>query len=179
MVGTIPVLFKEATKEGFKESYIIPFVITFALGIMLLFFKSPDAASTIDYNFLGYIKLTLTGMLIACATIIPGISATVLLTIMGFYGVYLNALNTLNLKALIPMGIGFGAGAFVLSKVITKLLKKYYGYTFFAILGFTVATIPALFFVPIKFNLELVLGIITGALMCFLTIFVSKKASQK
>src|SRR5574344_1894596 len=37
MIGTLPSLFNEATKEGFKKTYLIPLAITFALGVILLF----------------------------------------------------------------------------------------------------------------------------------------------
>lgn len=82
--------------------------------------------------------------------IIPGISGTVLLTILGMYQTYLTAINDLNLALLIPIALGFALGIFMLSKVINYFLNKFYGETFFAILGFTIATIPGLLIYPIS-----------------------------
>ena len=178
LIGTIPTLLKEATKKGFKWQYLIAFLIAFTLGVMLLFFKENDVVFSLEFNFLGIIKLVLVGILIAASTIIPGISATVLLSMIGMYGIYLNAINTLNIKVLIPIVIGFALGAFLLSKLINYLLKKHYGYTFFAITGFTIATIPALFTRPLVFNAELVISIIIGIFALFITVYTLKIANK-
>ena len=53
LLGTIPHLFKEATKKGFKDSYIIPFLFTLSLGIIMLFFDTEDISYQINYDFLS------------------------------------------------------------------------------------------------------------------------------
>lgn len=174
LLGTIPSLFKQATKKGFKWNYLISFVIAFTIGVMLLFFKENTIAADVSFDFSGILKLILMGVLLACSTIIPGISATVLLSMFGVYGIYLSAINTLNIKVLIPILIGLAGGAFILSKIINYLLKKQYGYTFFAITGFTIATIPALFTTPLVFNLELIISIIIALLAFIVTSYTLK-----
>lgn len=171
LIGTIPSLFKQATKKGFKWSYLISFMIAFILGVLLLFFKENSNVSEITFNFNGIIKLISMGILLACSTIIPGISSTVLLSMFGLYGIYLHAINTLNIKLLIPVLLGLAIGGFILSKIINYLLKKQYGYTFFAIVGFTVSTIPALFTTQLIFNLELIIGIIIAIIAFAITSF--------
>ena len=175
MIGTIPLLFKSATKEGFKAKYLISFVIALAIGILLLFLK-PEAPNTVQN--VSFLKLLISGLILACSTIIPGISATVLLTIFGVYGVYLEAIKTLNIKIIIPILIGFAIAAFLLSKLINLLLKKFYGYTYFAIIGFTIATIPALFFTKITFSLEFFIGLGIAIFAFLLTLFISNKAEK-
>lgn len=176
LIGTIPSLFRQATKKGFKWTYLISFVLAFLVGVMLLFFKENTTIGSVNFDISGIIKLILMGILLACSTIIPGISSTVLLSMFGLYGIYLNAINTLNIKLLIPVIGGLAIGAFFLSKIINYLLKKQYGYTYFAITGFTVATIPALFMTPLAFNLELVIGIIVAILAFIITSFTLKIA---
>lgn len=178
LIGTLPTLFKEATKKGFKWQYLISFLIAFTLGIILLFFKENNIIFNIEYDMIGILKLISIGLVLACATIIPGISATVLLSMIGMYGIYLNAINTLNIKILIPIVFGLAIGSFILSKIINYLLKKQYGYTFFAIVGFTIATIPALFNQKLVLNLESIISTIISILCGYLAYYILKKANK-
>ena len=122
-----------------------------------------------DINIKNYILLFNTGILIASSTIIPGISSTVLLSMIGMYGIYINAINTINITILFPIIMGFLVGGFILSKIITKLLNKYYGYTYFAILGFTISTIPALIKTKLVLDQNLIIGLILAIIAFYLT----------
>ena len=75
--------------------------------------------------------------------------------------------------------MGLAIGGFMLSKIINYLLKKHYGPTFFSILGFTIATIPALFFTELKFGLELILGIIFGIIAFIITTYTFSLSKKK
>lgn len=166
VLGTLPTLFKHATKKGFQKKYILPFLITFTIGILLL---KIDPNITTTYKNENLINLILIGIVVASSTIIPGISCTVLLSLMGTYTIYINAISTINLNILIPIGIGFALGAFILSTIINYLFKNYYGYTYFAIIGFTISTIPALINTKLFFNSELIISITLGILAFILT----------
>lgn len=169
IIGTLPSIFNQAIKKGYSSNYYIAFFITFVLGIILLFFKSNTTILTIDINLINYLKLFLLGIIVAFSTIVPGISCTVLLSIIGMYGIYINAIGSFNLIILFPILIGFIIGGFFISKIINYLLKKYYGYTFFAIIGFVVATIPGLIKTRIILNLEFFIGIAIAILAFFIT----------
>ena len=62
----------------------------------------------------------------------------------------------------------------ILSKAISYLLKKYYSYTFYAIIGFVISTIPALLTETITLNSEFFIGVILSIIACFITILFSK-----
>ncbi len=172
IIGTLPSLFGQAKKEKFNKSFLIPLIITFLIGISLLFFKGNSYLVITDYN---WFTLILVGILIACSTIIPGISSTVLLTMIGMYDIYITAINTLNIKILFFVFIGLAIGAFLLSKIIDHLLTKYYGYTFYGIIGFVIATIPAIIRGPIIFNIEFVISVCLAIIACLITNFFTTK----
>ena len=94
------------------------------------------------------------------------------------YDTYINAISNFNLNDIIPIGIGLVIGIFLVSKFINYLIDKYYGYTFFSIIGFTISTIPALLKEGICFNKECVIGVFISVLFCFLTILIFKKANS-
>lgn len=169
LFGTIPHLIKEATKKGFKDSYIIPFIMTLSLGIILLFISDKDFSYNLDYNFIFLLKYLLIGIILSISTIVPGISSTALLSIFSLYGIYIYSISTLNLFVLVPTLIGFGITTFILSKLIDYLITNYYGYTYFGILGFTISTIPTLISFKIVLNEEFILSIILGLIAFFIT----------
>ena len=139
ILGTLPLLFKEARKGKFKLKYMIPFFVTFILGFALLLLAKGEYEQLSHINFGQSILL---GLILAGSTIIPGISGTVLLTMMGIYDVYLTAVARADILFLIPVFMGFIIGAAVFSFLINFLFKKYYSYTMYGIIGFVVATIP-------------------------------------
>jgi len=179
LIGTLPSLFQEATKQGYQFSYLIFFFITFILGVLLLFFKLEVVGRNALVGPVSFVQAFLSGIVLAISTIIPGISSTVLLSMIGMYTTYLNAINTFQFSILIPMGIGFLCGGFLLSKVLNYLLKNFYGPTFFAILGFTIATIPALFFTKIYWNFETFLGIICALFAFLITTYTFSLSKKK
>ena len=169
LFGTIPHLIKEATKKGFKKSYIIPFIITLSLGIILMFISPKSINYQINYNVISLLKYFLMGIILSLSTIIPGISSTVLLSIVGLYGIYIYSISTLNLIVLIPTILGFFITTFLISKLINYLTNNYYGYTYFAILGFTISTIPTLLKFNINSNLEFFINLGLGILSFYIT----------
>ena len=113
------------------------------------------------------------GIIIAISTIIPGISSTILLNIIGMYKIYITSINTLDIKTLFFIGIGVFIGFLFLSKLIDFFFFKYHDYTFYAIIGFVISTIPALFMTPIEINSQFFIGILLGIIAIFITIKLS------
>lgn len=165
--GMVPSLVKRTFKYGVKLSYFISFFASFFIGVMLLFYKSNYIVSSTNLGFFGCF---MAGVLVSISTIIPGISSTVLLSIFGMYGTYISALSSVCFRVLIPMGLGFVVCFFLLSKLVSYLIRNYYGYTFFGILGFTISTIPGLFMTRLYFCSELVIGFVIGILAFFVTV---------
>ena len=93
----------------------------------------------------------------------------------GIYSVYLEAISTLNLAIIIPLGIGVLIGGFIFLHLIRFLLDKYYIQTFYSIIGFTLGSVLVLY-VPITFDFLVITSILF--LLCFyIAQFFDKKSS--
>jgi putative membrane protein len=68
-----------------------------------------------------------------------------MLLVLGMYSITLNAINTLNIPFLIPLGIGLAAGTFGTAKAIEKLLQKYPRKTYMLIIGFVLGSLVEVF----------------------------------
>ena len=100
--------------------------------------------------------------------IVPGVSSTIILMLMGVYYTYLNSISCIYLPVLIPMGIGLLLGCLICMKMTKFLLNRFYAQTFYSIIGFTFGSILVL--VPnVSFDLSgliAILCIILGLLIC-------------
>ena len=144
ILGSIPAIFKEGTsKEKFKPQYLIFTLFSLILGILLVILENNLPSSTSnEYNFLF---LVFSGFLMSAGVIIPGVSSTLILMLLGIYEFYLDAVATFYLPFLIPLGIGLFIGSLICMKITQFLLNKYHAQTFFTIIGFTIGSIFVLF----------------------------------
>ncbi|MCI8498938.1 MAG: DUF368 domain-containing protein [Bacilli bacterium] len=118
-----------------------------------------------------FISLILCGILDAASTIIPGISGSALLMIVGYYETIITALANIlsftdimfSVRVLVPFFIGMGIGLVLTSKLITYLFKNARVLTYMMIIVFAVFSIITLlgsvfdFIIDIK---TLIFGII-------------------
>lgn len=141
VAGGVPVLYKRATSGEKKKSDFLFLII--GLTIALLMSLEPEATSAMATagGSKGFIFLIIAGIIIAVALILPGISGSFMLLILGLYDVTLNAINTFNVPFLIPLGIGVIIGTIATTKTIETLLKKYPGKTYMLILGFVLGSV--------------------------------------
>ena len=82
----------------------------------------------------------------AIGTVVPGLSSTALLLIIGIYNnviVSISNLSSFNINygVLIPFGIGLVIGIIFVSIIISKLLSKYKEKTNSIILGFVISSV--------------------------------------
>ena len=153
ILGGIPLLWKRTSAAKSKLSNWLVFIITFAIVVTFAFLKSGDFV--IDLNSLtpvGYITLFIVGMISAATMVIPGISGSFVLMLLGYYEPIVNTIKDLtkfdqlghNLLILIPFGLGIVIGIVLVAKLIEYLLKKYPVKTYYGVLGFVLASLVAI-----------------------------------
>ncbi len=113
------------------------------IAIVLLMSLEPERLinTATDGSLLSYIFLLIAGFVIAIGLVLPGISWSFMLLVMGMYETTLNAINTLNIPFLIPLGIGVALGTFGTARIIEKFLQKHPRRTYMLIIGFVVGSL--------------------------------------
>ena len=81
----------------------------------------------------------------SAGVIVPGVSSTLILMLLGVYESYLFSVSTIYLPFLIPLCIGLLIGSIVFMKITKYLLDRFYAQTFFVIIGFTIGSIFVLY----------------------------------
>ena len=158
VIGGIPLLKRKVTgKKETKEvsSYIImalTFLLVIFLAIIPDLFSGFKEASFTNMNVSSYIILLLVGVIAAATMVIPGVSGSLVLMLLGYYFPVVKAIKDLahlknipaNILVLGIFGIGIVIGIVGVAKIIEFLLKKFEVKTYFGVLGFIVASIIAI-----------------------------------
>lgn len=166
VLGGIPMLYGKVKgqKESKKPVNYLIFLITFSLVIIMslsdLLFKTNTVIDFSNLTPLGYVLVFIVGVIAAGTMVIPGISGSLVLMLLGYYYPIINAIHDLvkfkdifsNMVVLGIFGVGVLIGIVVISKILTILFKNYSIKTYFGVLGFVCASVVA---IPISTILEL------------------------
>ena len=137
----IPVIGK---KSGIRR-VSLPVVMNIIFGAVIVAFisKIPEnvfALETYSETGAGLI-LFAAGIVTAAALILPGISFSHFLLILGLYDRLLISVKTFELSFLLPLGAGICIGIVLFSRNLEKLMEKYPRQTYMIILGFIIGSV--------------------------------------
>ncbi|MFW6368344.1 MAG: DUF368 domain-containing protein [Spirochaetota bacterium] len=142
ILGSIPYLIKRAGELEFRARYLIPFVIALGLIVWMGLAERPPAGDPIS-TIRGINALIVIGggALGSIAMVVPGLSGSFLLLLVGFYSTMTNAVRTLNAPVLALFFIGTLAGLVIASKVVSWLLRNFHASSYYAIVGLVLGSV--------------------------------------
>ena len=172
IIGGIPSLCKnvKGNKITIKDASLMLVGMLIVLS-MLIFHKSSNLVTFDNMHLYGYVILFFVGMLSAVTMVVPGISGSFTLMLIGYYEPVLNMVNEItafkNLSTnIVLMGVfmlGVLLGIVFISKVIEWCLKHYKRETYYAIIGFVLSSIVSVLYEVSKFpmnEVHLVIGVV-------------------
>jgi putative membrane protein len=113
-------------------------VLSMILGTIIAFIITISApADTGD----SLITIFFSGMIAICAMILPGISGSFILLILGKYEMIINAVNELKITVLIVFALGCGIGLALFSRIIAWVLHRYHNIAIGVLAGFMVGSL--------------------------------------
>ncbi len=156
IAGSLPLVFRKASETKFKPVSLIPFVIFFAVMVVLTFVNvdadvSRESSAVLEINVLNWFYLFFGSILAAMCMIIPGVSGSMILMIIGLYPTVLISISHLtkspadSISVLIPVGLGVIIGILGGAKLIDICIKKFPQMTFFGIMGLMTGSLISLF----------------------------------
>ena len=113
-------------------------MIAFAKPLLALIERYP---MPMQYFFLGAVA----GFIAAVALVLPGISVSYLLLLMGLYDETMRAISTFYLPFLIPLGLGLVAGIVPTTKVLERAIERHPHPTYLIMLGFMLGSMAELY----------------------------------
>lgn len=158
IIGGIPTLFKVANRKGFKKSYLISTAVALVLTILCTM-NANNIKAGAKVEYLGTIELIIYGAIYSWGAVMPGMTTIHILIYMGVLDTILQGFTSLNFAIIIPFGIGYIALALATAGMITYLFKRFYGVTYYAIIGFSITSL--VMFIPQFANItEILIGIV-------------------
>jgi putative membrane protein len=201
ITGIIPLIFNKVKEpgQGFKIKEILLIVIPFIVLIVISELKGisiPEPETAInDVNFPFMIFIFFAGMIAAAALIIPGISGSFILLLLGLYPLIIYAVSSIRIlfsdfsntvlflnivKVLGPLAIGIIIGGLSMARIIEKLLNNYHKIIYSVILGLLSGSVVVLLKAPMVYKsgisvIIIIIGVVTLSLGAVLSFNIGKK----
>lgn len=90
---------------------------------------------------MSYVFLFFSGALAICAMILPGVSGSFILVLIGAYEVFIDALSEFNIAALVSFGAGAGIGLLSFARLLKWLFARYHTATLSLMTGFVAGSL--------------------------------------
>ena len=181
ILGGLPVIYGKVKGKSIKVPQILAFVLFFVMVVgFALVGEGGDASADISFSVVNVIKLFGVGIIAAATMVIPGVSGSMIMMILGYYNTiidtindFINALKAFDIAAmlqtfvvLVPFGIGVVVGVVAVAKLIEFMLKKFPEVTYWAIIGLIVAS---------PFAILSIVEILTGVVLLAVGFVISLK----
>jgi len=147
IAGVIPFIFKSTCEDKLKWWYAIPIIIAGAIIIALALLNAPEI-DVQDLDVGVAVLVFVAGAVTAASVIIPGISGSFILILMGLYTTLLTAIDTINIPVIAIFITGLPVGLLAASKGIGYFLKNFRVVTYLTIVGFLLGSVVAVFIIP-------------------------------
>lgn len=176
ILGGLPAIWKKVRGRGIKGGHAAAGILFFALVVVLAAMgETEGAAADLTFSAGSVAKLVVVGIIASATMVIPGVSGSMVLMLMGFYHPILNAIKDFftalaafdmdgilaGCGILIPFGIGMVAGIFGIAKLVEIIFEKYPLYAYWAIIGLILSS-PIAILLMGEFPGVTVLSAVTG-----------------
>lgn len=203
--GGLPILFGEfktkirETHTKLNFGHVLAFIILFAVAVGLpMLGTGSETTQAIQFSIGKIIILFIVGVVAAGTMVIPGVSGSLVLMILGYYyGIintikeFLNGLLAFDMGIILngigvlaPFGIGVLVGIIGIAKLIEYLFNKHSVITYSAIFGLIIASPIAIFYntglykeLSLVSAMSVVIGIVLAIAGGYLTYLLGKKTA--
>ena len=189
IIGGLPVIYKRVKGNTIRLSQIIACVLFFVVVVGFSLLDAGSGASAeVTFSVGTVVKMFVMGIIAAATMVIPGVSGSMIMMILGYYNMiidtinnFINALKDFDISAmldtfivLIPFGLGVVVGFVAVAKLIEFLLKRFPQITYWAIIGLIVAS-PFAILIMMEVGTIGIIEILTGVVLLAVGFLISMK----
>ena len=155
IAGSLPFIFKKVKGHKVTVGKLIPFLIFFGVVILMaLLGETGGNSADVSFGLVNVIKLFSVGIIAAATMVVPGVSGSMMLMLLGYYDTILKAINDFvdalvkfdmgglatGVGILAPFGIGVVIGIFLIAKLIEFIFSKAEIHAYYGIIGLILAS---------------------------------------
>lgn len=156
MIGSVPDVVNNIKDEPIKKRHYLYLLLAIlagmSLGIMSYHLDADVSSLFNPISWQLYLVIIPIGFLASAGIVVPGISGSMLLLVLGFYTNILGLVDSIKdqpgqvIGVLACMAVGVIIGMFFFSKLMKQLFKKYKTATYVWIIGLVIGSIFSLFY---------------------------------
>lgn len=191
ILGGLAPLLRKIERKKINPVAVIVFIVFFAVVIWMALAGQRQNAENVEINIGTILILVVMGAIASATMIIPGVSGSMMLMLLGYYTPVLNALNALKtaifsanlaamgapLAVLLPFVVGVALGIFGIAKLIEWFIARFPTPTYCGVLGLVLASPVAIL---IRTNMTLVsVWTVTAAVATFVIGFIAARLLEK
>ena len=149
ILGGLPIIVNKVKGKKVTPVCVIAFILMFALIIGMQLLGGEENVTTIEMSFIEVLKLFGIGIVASATMIIPGVSGSMMLMILGYYAPILENINNFirsatkfevagmleSAKILMPFGVGILVGIVLIARLVEYLFNHFEKETYYGILG--------------------------------------------
>lgn len=178
--------------ESIRPGHIIVCILFFVIVVAGAALGSVEGKSAdLSMSFLNIVKLFGVGVIASATMVIPGVSGSMMLMLMGYYNPIIETVNNF-IRSLIafdmdgilagfcvlcPAGIGVVLGIFLIAKIIEIVFEKFPLYAYWAIIGLIVAS-PFAIVLMGNFGMITVIHVLTSVVTFAAGFVIAKKLGE-
>lgn len=145
VIGGIPALYVKTKEKKFGISSFIYFALGLGIVISIGFIPIGNLDIASGSGTLYYLMMLVTGIIIALALVLPGISTSHMLLVLGMYDSMLAAITNFDLVYVGILGASTLIGVFLITKPLEYLMNHFPHQTYCMIIGFVIGSTSEIF----------------------------------
>lgn len=145
IIASIPPLYRRVRVSRIRPVNIAVCGIGALLGVLTMLLPKDLFQFSEGFHLTNFLALTMAGIIIAVALVLPGISASYILLMLGMYDITLLAIREWNLSYLLPVALGLMAGTYLCAGILEREMKRHPQFTFMLIIGFMIGSLIEVF----------------------------------
>lgn len=192
IIGGIPIIWKKTRQQRITPGAIIAFLAFLAIVVIFpLLGNGAGSEVALTPSVWMFVKLIAVGVIAAATMVIPGVSGSMMLMILGYYNPILNTITGFISEAaafnaagimkyvwiLIPFGIGVVVGIFAIAKFVEFVFEHAPAVAYCAILGLIVGSPIAILAMAQIANVTL-MTILTSAIAFIIGCMIALKLGE-
>lgn len=179
IVGSVPMLFKRAgVSLKWRKAQLVSCVLPIASGLFICVILSSIPTGLIaleGFSLKSLMILLVAGVVVAVALILPGISVSHILLILGLYELVLKAVGELDIKILLPLFLSVFVSTLIFTSFIERLLNESPKLSYLFITGFVLASLTEV----LPHNMPMGITLIVSVILFFMGFLISNIISEK
>lgn len=179
IVGNLPMVYKEARTSQFKWYYILGTVAAFAVALTVGIMGEGAGGAQLVQDNTNLLYIAVSGILAGAACLVPGMSVSMILIVMGVYDHLIASAKSLDVVTIAVVGGSFVLSMILSSKAIKYVFERFSGMAHFMVLGFLIGSVCGIFFTLPKGGSTLagIIMLAIGLAVSLLFVYLGKKVN--